>query len=326
MPELTYRTTTEIGAPLLITAKALRELDTVIATQLPKLKEAQEQLISDKVDERISKSAWALGQNPPAEKVQELRLDYAEQARKELLEGYSTEVVVRFLNGSRLKAKSFDEAASHAEISDSVPTGFEVEVKAGSVSARINTGSYGPGLDISVSPSAYEPPSYFFSALRTWGRSIEAPRWQPAWVDHELARFLLWALWFAVVFTWFSIHVDTAAKNYYREQAHKILKDGVNSGNEQKALETLLALQSEYSPPTPGEPLGRRFWFFTLGGLTTCIILNIHPKLEIGLGKGEHRILAWRRWMKFVFVAVPGSIASTFVWPALAQAIRWAIQ
>lgn len=191
------------------------------------------------------------------------------------------------------------------------------------MSASINANSrWGPELAVSVSPSSYEPARYFFSALRTWGRSVEAPRWQQLWAKLDFFRFLLWAVWLLAVFAMYSAHNEATAKSYYRDQAYKILRDGVNTGNQQKATETILALESEYAAPVPAQPLGRQFWFFALGGLITCIILTFPPGVEIGLGRGEARIANWQRWLKFVFVIVPGFIASNFIWPLVADAIR----
>src|SRR5713226_3157545 len=116
MPELTYPTSTKIRLPVLLSASALRELDDLLAKQLQPLLKQQEELIPDKVEERLRRFA---DPRDSEEELEKRRPRYTEEVRREIVGRSSTRLRIHFSDGTRLAAQSFEEAASHPQVLNS---------------------------------------------------------------------------------------------------------------------------------------------------------------------------------------------------------------
>jgi type IV secretory pathway VirB2 component (pilin) len=241
------------------------------------------------------------------------------------LGGSYTRLVIHFSNGRQLKVRSFEEAAAHAEVSENTAVGFNLDMLYGriSISLKAESDSLETELTLQVSPSGSESATTCFSVFRRWLRSIQAPRWQQWWCLTGPFRFILWVVFAAAVgMVWVASQGDVDSE-YYKQQAQEILRHGVTPDKQQKALETLLALQSGYAAPIAhNSGTGKWFLFFVIGGTIVCLILSYPPKLMLGLGPGEDKIRHWRRWTRYVFVVVPTFVASNFLWPVLSGTIR----
>jgi hypothetical protein len=319
MPELIYPTRVAIGAPILISATSLKELDELLDGQLPALLKAQDELIPTRVEERLERIVGGLGYSD--ERLDKKRKEYEKDIREELFGRDRRVLHIRLSDGRRLDARSFEEAAAHPEVQRSVASGFVLEVRCGIVSVALEARSrFLTELTLDVSPSNYEPARNLYSSLERWVRSVEAPTWQRWWsrLSWGSFSFFMWA--FIASLVW-GASVDSGTKQHYKEEAHKLIEQGVTPDKQQKALETILALESDYSKPISYSP-GRWFWFFLITGTMATAILAYPPKLELGIGRGEARVERWQRWMKFVFIAIPAFVASNFVWPWLSDVIR----
>jgi len=320
MPELIYPTRTKIRGPILISAASLRELDSILAEQMQSLRSLQSQMVEERVDETIeeSRKGGTLGMD-----VEEERKRYRKIFRSGHLGNESTSLVLYFSNGGRLKAKSFQEAAAHAEISQNLATSFNLSVECGTISLRMTaeSDSFDTELTLDVSPSDVEASKNLFSALKRWLREIQAPRLQQWWCTIGHARFVPWTAFVIALFIALGASLGNPDSNYYKEQARELVKQGISPANQQKALETLLALESDYIAPV-SHGVGHWFWFFFIGGTIVCLILSYPPKIVLGLGVGEDKIVRWRRWTRLVLVVVPGFIAANFVYPFIIQVIK----
>jgi|ERR1051326_1514760 len=129
--------------------------------------------------------------------------------------------------------------------------------------------------------------------------------------------------WFFVAAYWYGGNANNIGKTYYQAQAVELLQKGVNPQNEIKAIEILLALQSDYRNQQipPSKPSGR-FWLFLVVGGLLCLALSFPPELVVGLGKGEKELARWQSWIKFVSITVPAFLASTYLWPTLTTWLR----
>jgi hypothetical protein len=318
MPQVTYPTRTRIKAPILLTAEALRRLDESLAEQLPTLRKQQEDLVPETVAERLRSSLGSL--NLSEERIEEKRQQFTDEAKEELLRNTFTSLAIHFSDGSRLDAKSFSEASDHPQVSQNIATGFVLEVRCGAITATLET-DYDDDLTLSVSPSNYEPARNLYSSLNRWLRSVKSPRWQQLWKTIVISSTFVWLIWIVVLFAAAGIASDLGAKASYKEQAHKLIDQGVTPDKQQKALEIILALESDYSGPAQG-PLGRWFWVFLVSGTFVAAVLAYPPRLEVGIGRGEDRVVRWQKWLRFVFVIVPTFIASNFLWPVVSDLIK----
>ncbi len=319
MPELIYPTRTKIRGPLLIDAAHLRELDNILVQQAVLLREFQTKML----EERIAVIMARYADNPTPERLKERRKESEDEARIYFGED-SQELIMYFSDGSKLTARSFDEAASHVEVSRKNSIGFDLSIKCGTVEAHLCTdaGVFGPDLTLDVSSDS-ETARNLFSALSRWLRSVQSPIWQQSWCKVGAWRPVMW-LWFGLVALLVVLAPGHADKEYYQRQAQELMKQGVTAERQQKALETLLALNSDAVAPIEHTVFTRsgRVWLFIVTGLIICLILSYPPKIVLGLGVGEDRIRRWRTWTRFVFVIVPGFVASNFIWPVVSESIK----
>jgi hypothetical protein len=118
-----------------------------------------------------------------------------------------------------------------------------------------------------------------------------------------------WAIWVSVVYASSTI-LREKGNSPYADAAHKLLDKGIDSKDLTKALELMLALESDYRPMnSTGIP--RWFLLVAFGGLFVCIALSIHPHIEVGLGKGRARLRHWNLWVRFVALTIPLFVVST---------------
>ena len=282
--------------------------------------ESQEGLIAGRVEDRIQ--ARLAGLNLSAQEIEKRRQEYTAEIRNQILGRSSTSLLIHFSDGSRLEARSFDEAAAHPQALQSTVKSFALDVACGAISARIEAGSgFDPSLAIEVSPSNYEPARTLFAALRRWARGVTPARWQQVWRSVVFTPFIPWMVWVVLLFSVWGVSMDSQAKYYYRDQAHRLIQNGVTPDKQQKALETMLALQSEYPAPVQ-YPIGHWFWLFLLTGTVATAILAHPPNLEVGIGRGEDRVVRWQKWMRAAFVFVPTFLASNFLWPLISDFIK----
>jgi hypothetical protein len=72
MPELIHPTSIEFKGPFLVDAKSLRELDTILQAQLSRLKEAQEELVPKRAEDKMARFHWMLSSKPHRGRVREI--------------------------------------------------------------------------------------------------------------------------------------------------------------------------------------------------------------------------------------------------------------
>jgi hypothetical protein len=302
----------------------LRELDGILAEQMQRLRALQSQMMEEEVTKRMAE-VRASGSVEDSKDLEERQKRYTEIIRRGELGRESTSLVLHFSNGGRLETRSFEEASAHAEVSQSEATSFDLNLECGTVSLQMNaeSDSFDTELTLGVSPSGTEGARSLFSALRRWLRTIQAPRSQQWWCRIGHFRYGLWfAFGYALLMIFLGLQ-DNVDSGYYKQQAHELIKQGVTADKQQKAIETLLALASDYSAPVAhGLTLTRWFWFFCVGGTIVCLILSYPPRIVLGLGVGEEKIIRWQRWTRFVLVIVPGFVASNFLYPVIVQAIK----
>jgi hypothetical protein len=185
-----------------------------------------------------------------------------------------------------------------------------MELEDGETGSRL---SVGRNLQISVFGDNTQARQALFSALRQWANDIEAPAWQRVWL-----RLTDIGIHWAVVVVGVTVlsAIDLAIEFFgrsslYKNAAHALLAKGVGTKDLTKAIEIILALESNYNP----SPRAETWWAqeLQLALVVFGVMLAIRPRLEIGLGKGRRRIVAWTWWMRFVAISLPLFIITTAV-------------
>ncbi len=326
MPQLLYPTAAKVEGPILLSLEQLRELDSILDKHEQLLTKYQEEIWERELSERLSQQAEDIRRELTeeekkqyTERFERRELDYRRRQRQR-------KTTVYFRSRRRLEVATFQEAAKHPEMMNDLPVGFDLRVRYSPVRLWIETDDYlGSTIKVSAEPESDENARDLFGELRMWLSSVTPPRWQQWWVKSRPLNWMLWWLWLVVVVLVAGPNIveSEVTKRYYRAQAHGLIEKGITPENQQKAIEVILALSSDYSTPkAPPVSVGSWFWFFLTGGLFICAVLSFPPKVILGLGKGEKSIQFWRYWLRFVFVGVPTFVASNFLWPTLASLVQ----
>jgi hypothetical protein len=231
------------------------------------------------------------------------------------------------LHGSELPAGSFKQAFWHTTSQNEVAVGFIYNFRFGDaqalvrVSADTNKEQQGSKdeaevLEIRVVPQSSRISQGLFVALKAWAEEVGPSAYQ-RWLlsARGFARFFLAMMLIFGGLAFFSPTTDF--KQFYKEEAHKILKEGVNQSNQQRAIELLLALQTDYSPPgLKRQQFGTVNPTFVVIAVTLAI-LAVTPRICLGFWKGKRRLQLYRWWMKAVPGTIPALIFARYVLPQL---------
>ena len=306
MAEFIYSTSSSFGGPWLIDAERLEALDEILGEQQQRLSERTQGRKALEVD-RLLKDDWLLSRMKDSHELEERtktrKTELADQVAYKFEESQS--ITLRLEAEKKVRVNSFDEAQTEPSWADQIVTGFRVELRSGDVRAEVDLRRRNY-LDITVSPETLTESTELFVVLRRWADSCRAPKWQQVWWKFNGLQ------WFSILFIaltalFFINDAESISKATYKLKASQMLADGINQNNQQKAIETLLALDSGYVPPTqPSVPLFP-FWvkLVALTAIVMCLVLTFTPKSIVAIGKGEERIKRWRIWMRIVFVVVP---------------------
>lgn len=257
-------------------------------------------------------------------------------------------LTVLLSRGRELQVESFKHAFVHAGFQDEVPVGLVYRLKLGDTQAVVRISadadkerdrpasplpgslavtqeSKGEELEIEVLPRATRLSQELFGVLKRWAEDVEPPVLQ-RWLSkaRPAARVILGVMLFLGLVSFFSPTTDY--KQLYKEEAHKILKEGVNQSNQQRAIELLLALQTDYSPPVQEQ---RRFGAvsprFVIIAVLSAIVA-ITPRICLGFWRGKRRLRLWRNWMNLFYVTILGLIVTGYLLPRLSNFVEKAFR
>ncbi|HKP37899.1 MAG TPA: hypothetical protein VJT71_13660 [Pyrinomonadaceae bacterium] len=320
MAELIYPTNEILYGPWLIDREGLEAFDEMLDQEWERINayndKKKEQEFEKRVQERIERYE---------SEERDIDIETARQQEKRFSEEYSflrsayssrsTRKINIQLKGKRIQANSFKEAFRDPELLGEVPRKFDARVECGEIDCTvILTGNL---LSLRTSPEDNREARELFVSLKQWVAGIAPPKWLHLWRRFNGLQWLLWFLTILVVVLTMGRDPKDEARKTYQRQAHEILNSGMSQEQQTKAIEVLLALQSEYVPSAQPNRTPGWFVFLSFGGLVMCAISTIVPSAVLGIGKGQDRIRFWRKWIWFVFIAVPGFVLVNIVWPYL---------
>lgn len=313
MASLIYSTELVLNEPWLVDRSALEELDKIIDDCWGNLLARQEEFVEKKAQEMLAMYYGNLSADEREPQLAKLRKERKQGA------AYSQQkkVVLALGEGKVFEANSILEVLKEPALNSELPKSFTVRLKTTEADVHFSIeGGFGSRLRIQVSPEQDELSKRTFVELREWAFKHRIPWWQRAW--YKLGSFY-WALWFFAVVVSALIVSSTgdAAVRAARIEAHQLLNEGLSSENLLKAIELLLRIESRYVPEVSATQTPLWFNLLLYVGFATVVVISIRPKIVIGIGMGAARIEAWRRWAKFVYVALPALFFSTFLLPYL---------
>ena len=244
-----------------------------------------------------------------------------------------------FLSDEReLKTSSFKEAVAHIGSQNEVAKGFEYTSAFKNVTASVRLVRKQTDkkdepnahfFEIKVSPQS-EAASYgIFLKLKDWADGVAAPLWQQ-WLLFEPRPLYRFGLAFTLLIFGLVIFNPGPSTSDYKDavkqEARTLLRNGINQQNQTKAIELLLALQSDTLPPgikpiQSRKPIG---WFVVAGYVLG--FLSFTPTLCMGIWAGKRRLRWWNLWMRFNTVVVPGLVLARWVYPPLFSVLEAALR
>jgi hypothetical protein len=303
--ELQYPTDLDLTGPWLITAEQLSALDEIVGREIRTLQESADARLQNAVDEEVARFYGSLSAEERKKRHQEVHARLRESGRFEV----TTEVLVSLPDGKRLRAGGLREVSQDPEIAGSRIISLDMNFGGRSRAIKCSFsvgGQWNKNLRLSVSGDDQQERERLFIELRNWVHDVMAPQWQRIW-NRIASTQLHWFVLVGLIVMSTSI-VTSATESPYIGAAHALLAKGLQSKDITKALELVLALESNYRPNPSRRALP--FWFLVLvvAGPITCTMLSARPKIEIGLGKGRTRLRLWNLWMRFVAITIPLSI------------------
>ena len=295
MATLIYLTDFESEAPWLMTSVDLLELDAILSKEWERLAEHESNYIR-----RLTS---------------EFNFEYAEHRAKSLSE---RSVVLTLPGSKKLAATSIKEASLQHELMTAAADSLDISLARGEVRLEMSIKREGfHNVTLKVRPEGLEDGRELFAAVYTWLRRLEPPKWQAYWLSLRSLVSILWGIYIAICVQIVSSGVYGTSTNTLKDEAHALLKQHVTAANRDRAIELLLALQSDYIVMTKPEGIGIRSGLFIVCGLVGCLIASFPPRTSIGLGHGDLSVRRQRWWIRFVSVTIPMLIFSNIILPPL---------
>jgi len=285
MAKLSFPTARIIALPLLIDANQLEGLDRIVDRHMDALREYREREVELATEREIQKR---LARGWLKEEQIAARRPYISTLATSRLQKDSRSATLYLRGGKEVQAERFSEAMIQPVGEHEIATGLALYVTVGSVRAtiRLSEGLWRKELTLEVEPNDVSVAQEMYGALSNWASDVEAPLWQQKWVS---ARWFLGILLFlclsfsllgAPIISW-----ANATRRANQAEARKLLAQGVTQQNQQRTLELLLAIESNYDLGGHVSVLGVRYWTYLAIGaavLTATVHLpsNLHRRLE----------------------------------------------
>ncbi len=334
MPSISYPTSLSIPGPWILDARNLKDLDELIDSCWATMQERRQTLVESALAELRTKHQED-GITP--EKCATLEPAWRKSIEDEYPLRTQRRKVIAYLSGGRSAAgESFAELIPLASAHEEVPRGFSLSIEVARTELSVEaTNTYSDRLNLSVETSSDEPAlaQELFGKLQNWATEIRPKKWLQKWLDLQwlfpVFLFLnLLAIVVALTYTLTPIPAVDEPGPLHRE-AWDLIKGGVTTANEPKAVEILLALESDYhtAPTAPvritHRVLGFRIWLYLGLSLIAIAAFSRPPKGAVGLWEGKHQAELQRKWIKVVSVSVPGLIVTYALVPLLVNLLGW---
>lgn len=309
MAKLSIPTSRRIKCPLLIEAAHLESFDRIIDQHYEQMRTDLERRISEEAAQRTRRYVRAKFVKKEDAAAYEAKQKQELSAERKYRQVRSATIFLT--KGRDITAKDFAESMNTPIGEDELPVGFSAFLRAGDITATINTGcDFDPELKLEVEPNNDEVALSLFGALSNWVSGIEAPGWQQKW--HKYKWFAGALLLFLLLFGGIAVPLSNwgdAGKNVAIDEARKLLADGgVNADNEHRAMELLLAMESNPPLNSRQPSLGLKYWVYMSLSALILIAVMIYPPMCIGLWKGKRRLHAWRVWMRTLTFGIPSLV------------------
>lgn len=294
MPKETYPTYERLSGPWLLDNEQLKTLETNI----------QEKLGAVRIAARQRYDA----------------MSNAERSYWSFQDDYSVSVV--FADGATLEGKSIAEISEHPSTAKRLPIGLEITAligsgKVGRLRLDLQIKSSEDEVMFRVTSDQEEEAQTVFFPTREWLAKQRPSPTERIWRHGRFASFFLifTSIWF---FGLFGIYEEKPLE----KTALQLLKQGINSKNQNQAIE--LILRNEFHL-NPGNAHLTSQWWPAIMVIVFLIsaVLFFPPKLNIGIGRGSDKVDRYRTWSKLARITVPMLILTGFLIPGIRKLMGW---
>jgi hypothetical protein len=271
--------------------------------------------------------------------------DDAEGAHPRVRARRQRSVIIYLSAGRTVKSDSFSDAIKQPHVRNEEPLGFRAHLEFGQVKASVTLTKLSRNLvqpvtptqfqvvwqplqiEFNVEPSDLSAAEELFGALENWAADFAPSRLMRTWLKYRPAFVVLFAagLIFGLLFGFLGVVPEPGPNDTYHQQAHKLLRDGVNEKNERKAIELLLAIESKFpleSSSGVWRPL-RTYWGVVIATELAFAMLSFCPTIVIGVWDGKRKLSRWKAWIRTVTYSVPALVFTTILWPQILRMLHW---
>lgn len=318
MAKLAFPTSREVPGPLLIDTHQLYALDEIIDRHAAALRQHRDAEIEASIENEIQRrlASKTLAEEDIEEyraRIRRSRLSFSGRLQRD-----SVSVALYLKGGREVQAERFAEAINQPVSEEESPVGLGLYLTIGSVRAviRLADEQWRQRLSIQVEPNNSEVAQSLFGALNNWASDVQAPKWQQRWLSgRSYLRFAL-VVWLLVGFILGPLLGWSIAGEYASTiEARRLLSQGINANNQQRAIELILAIESGYYAGERRSRPGPRYWSYATLGALCLVCASICPRICIGAWRGKRQVERWRDWIKAVRITIPGLVASSLVLP-----------
>lgn len=322
MATFIYSTSKSIDCSILINSSELQKLDEILNVELEQIKNNLEEKKSKELKKYIEDDySFRKLENPSrqelSKKKRELKKEFEQSFLYELKFPEKRKLTIQLTKDKSVEFKSFTEALKSQELRDEIPIGFYFYATYGDF--RINIELKKKSLSYRTSPDTSSDARNIFVAIDQWANSVSPSFVRKIWLHSDIPfRFIAW-MFFLFTLSIFSFIISSSdhAKENYKKQAYQLLQEGINPENQIRAIEILLALETNFTPNGFQVVIPLWYWVYLVLGVIVCILLSVKPSSIVGIGRGEESIKRWEMYINFIFILIPTFIFLNIITPLL---------
>lgn len=296
----------EIIGPWLLWLDELEELDTIIEFIDAKLKESQDIELRTKAKQDVQNRKYETIENA------------LESFRKEKIKN----IVLISDDETRLTDKSLKNILIDTKIKSFRPKELDITVEYGYNNIFNLTVHRRFDGELKYKIKCFD--NYIENdinyKIENWVEKNQPNRAKKIW--NKFSFHLLWISGMIFFFSLINIYsVETPSTiSIYKPEILKILKEGINEGNQFKANELLLKINTNYLPENTEsvEIINYNLIKTSIIAAILVLIFWIKPRTTIGVGKHKDRIKIYGYYIKLVLITIP----AIFIVPPLIEFIK----
>jgi len=306
MASITLPTSVSIPGPWLLTPQNLTELDSVIDSCFESMQKQRQRTIEN---------ILASQQNEQKIKGRPIEDEYPLNINHR--------AVTVYLGGGRTAdGVRFSDLTTLAHIQDEKPRGFRLKAALAKSSVEIQLNSWdNKELTVDVKSDDNDFAQELLGRIQNWSSELQSRKWLHVW--NNLAFFAFFFIILILTINICAVVYARTSETLYGpsttlQQARELVRQGVTSVNEAKAVELLLSLQTgTYSTPAIIVRHHVNSWIWMLLILLDFlgVAASFPPRGAIGLWAGRRSVDAQKRWIRIVTITIPGLLLTTVFMP-----------